>query len=234
MTYFKLRAVRVALLAIGGLSACAQQPHNQRISGPPLGESTAPGPSDPLAPPPVAPGPTEVSARISAPRAGGTSAQPGAPVTTGGGAPAADQTTPGTVVFPGAVTGPAPVGAGAATDAGTAGPNGPGTGNGPATPTGPATGTVTPVAPAPVTPATPPSNGPGTGNQVNPTPAPAPSAPAAPATPPSNGPGTGNQVNPPTTTPPPAAPSSVSPGISTTSPTRANGTIPSTSGTRQR
>lgn len=198
-----LRAPLIAVLAVSGAGACSR-PAPPPVMGPVIGESTAPGPSDPTLPPPDAAGVTETSVRLR-----------GVPRPVASPAPADTTTsTPASpaqpvVVIPGVRSGPAPVGpAPSATSptgpvTGTAGPNGPGTGNGPATPVGPATGTpgVTPAtppsgsaaptapgAPAPAAPAPTPPTTPAPAPSTPPAPAAsqpaAPAAPAAPSTPP--------------------------------------------------
>src|SRR5213076_1574991 len=137
------RALRGAWIAvIAGCVACAR-PAAQRVEpiGPMLGESTAPGPSNPSAPLAKEPGVTEVSVRLQS-----------KPVTVARPAPstgaASSSSTPapasqGMVVIPGVTTGPAPAGAAPSASSptgpttGAAGPNGPGTGNGRPTPVGP-------------------------------------------------------------------------------------------------
>jgi hypothetical protein len=193
MKYAELRIALAGALVVGGLGACSRPASQPRVVGPALGESTAPGPSDPLVPPPDAAGVSEVSARISG--TGGAIANP-APARTGdvpaasspsSMTPPADPGNPATVFVPGVVAAPgqqAPTTTGTAAPInpgpGTAGPNGPGTGNGPATPVAPVTGTRAPVAPP-----APPNGGPGAGN------APVAPAPVTPAPQPGV-PGTGN------------------------------------------
>jgi hypothetical protein len=166
------------LAAVLALGACARPASQPRVVGPVIGESTAPGPSDPSRPPPDPGGVKEVSRPIH-----GTPTQVANPVITvdtmpstlepSGNNTSANQPT---TVVSGVASGPAPVGTTPTTGTtGTAGPNGPGTGNGRATSTGPATGgatttpgTTTPAnPPAATAPSAPPSNGPGTGNTVN-------------------------------------------------------------------
>jgi hypothetical protein len=169
MTCSELRTALAAALVIGALGACSRPASQPRVVGPVIGESTAPGPANPLAPPPDAAGVTEVSAHLSgapspvanpAPAAG--AAMPSMQSTP---AQTTDTSNPATVFVPGVVTGPLPQapatgGSGATVPAnpgpGAAGPSGPGTGN------SPPPRSVPPATP-PRTPPLAPPNGPGSG-----------------------------------------------------------------------
>src|ERR687890_149867 len=75
MTRTQLRTAALAWLAAGGLAACSHRTSQTGVVGPELGESTAPGPSNPLARPPQPIGSTEVSAHIQGvPRQGASPA----------------------------------------------------------------------------------------------------------------------------------------------------------------
>ena len=162
------------------IAACSPAAKQSTVVGPQLGESTAPGPSDPTRPPPDAAGVTEVSAVIHGqmtavpnpvtPTVSDTTSatptgQPAGTTTDSNGAPAtvfapgvAVPTTGAPVTTPTqggtTTTATTPSSAGASPGTGTAGPNGPGTGNGPATsvaPTGAGTPAPTSTTPAPTT-----------------------------------------------------------------------------------
>jgi hypothetical protein len=199
MTCSQLQAT-LAAVVVSGLAACARPATQPRVVGPVIGESTAPGPSNPTMPPPDPGGVTETSGRIR-----GTPSPVANPAITVDTMPStlepsgnSDPNAPSApvVVSPGVITGGAPVGAAAATGPTTAGPNGPGTGN-PTTPTGAATTTATSPGSA-ARPASPTS----ATSPPQPTQPPPPTPPPAPTPAPSNGPGTGNTVN----QPAPAAP----------------------------
>jgi hypothetical protein len=181
MTRTQLRAALVVVLA--GVAACSRPASQPTVVGPMLGESTAPGPSNPSALPPDAAGTTELSVKLSTRPSAVAPAQAQA-IEPSQATPPAQPAQPGTVVAPGVVGVPAPVSPGsAATGAGVgaAGPNGPGTGNGRATPTGPGTTARTPA--VPTSPAPRPDTGPGTGNTVNPPVVPPASVPPTPIAP---------------------------------------------------
>jgi hypothetical protein len=166
--------MRTVLALLLVTAACAGRPHNTRVVGPVIGQSTAPGPSDPSRPVAVdPPDVTEGGGRLTGP----VGSAPGSVTPTVGEQPSTidqakssntagstgDQqpatvyapTVGGTVVptTPAPATNrapatPSPTGAPVPPATGPitgAGPNGPGTGTGPATPLGPATGTNTPT-----------------------------------------------------------------------------------------
>jgi len=162
-----LARMRTVLALLLVTAACAGRPHNEKVVGPVIGQSTAPGPSDPSRPPPN--DPTDIregGGRISAP----VGTAPGSVTPTVGEQPSTiDQAKSGNTagtpdqgpatVFAPTVGGTVPVTNAPTTTAPTtgtpstpisgpvtgAGPNGPGTGTGRATPLGPATGTNTPT-----------------------------------------------------------------------------------------
>lgn len=191
MTTQAPRVALAAAIAMGSVLACSRPSAQPGVVGPALGESTAPGPSDPNALPPDAGPPPEIAGRLHDTRPSGPVPGPTPDTTVGAGSgsatttPPADNGAAGVVVFPGVATGAAPAATGAPSGIGTAGPNGPGTGNAPATPVGAATGEAPANQPAatnpvnsPAVPTTTPA--PVTSPTQTPT-TPAPRLPAAPA-----------------------------------------------------
>lgn len=146
--------MRTVLALLLVTAACAGRSHTKTVVGPVIGQSTAPGPSDPSKPLAVdPPDVTEGGGRLSGP----VGSAPGSVTPTVGEQPSTiDQAKssdqqPTTVYAP--TVGAQPIttiprqspttpATGPVTGAG---PNGPGTGTGPATPLGPATGTNTPT-----------------------------------------------------------------------------------------
>lgn len=143
MTSTVFRAALGAVVAAGSLAACSRSARQPGVIGPELGESTAPGPSDPTAPPPDAPGVTELSVPFQG--AGQVGPSPAPTADTPPAMVPTQQGTPGEAVRPGATTAPAPPS------------SEPVTGNPPVLPV-PTTPSVpaptTPPVPAPTTPAT--------------------------------------------------------------------------------
>lgn len=164
--------MRTVLALLLVTAACAGRPRNEPTIGPVIGQSTAPGPSDPsrpvaVDPPDViegggslsgpvgsAPGsvtPTvgEQPSTIDQAKSSNTAGSPGDQTPATVYAPTVGGAVPITTIptappaTPAPATGtPTPPATGPVTGAG---PNGPGTGTGPATPLGPATGTNAPT-----------------------------------------------------------------------------------------
>jgi hypothetical protein len=153
MTATVFRAlVAAATVTAGSFAACSRPASQSSAIRPQLGESTAPGPSDPTVSPPDAPGVTE----LSVPFQGARHVAPGP-------APTPSATMPGG-------DGPA-----AQNPTGAVGPNGLTSDNGPAPPPGPATGSPG------ATPPSPSGQGPGTGDTPSaPAPTTAPTTPTPP------------------------------------------------------
>jgi len=187
MTHSALCTVSLAGFAAIGVLACARPTAQPSVIGPMLGDSTAPGPSDPTMRAPDAGQATELSVplhgrpvQVAQPAAGGATTPSTAQPATAPAQPAGQPAPPSVVLVPGA-TSAAPAGAPATTSPSAAAPTAPATATPASSATAPSSPTTTAPAPATTAPPAPATTAPPAPATTAP-PAPATTAPPAPAT----------------------------------------------------